>query len=209
MSEQQYSIIGAGGFGHELAGYIIEAHGVDASSIVFWDNAKNPKIEIEGASFGGNIDMISGRKGGNIFIAVGECSARERVYGKLLQRGCRFATFLHPLAYISEFAVIADGCIVGPHCSVSFSATLNVNTFINTSTSVGHHAHIGKHVICSPHTLVAGNAIVGDQVLIGSGGIVNRGVQIGHNCRIAAGAVVYRSVPDDRFVTGNPGKFSK
>ena len=209
MKPQNYSIIGAGGLGHELAAYIIETRCVATSSITFWDKVPEPNIEIDGVNFGGNVEEISSQENVQIFIAVGNCTARQRIFDKLSGRGCQLATFIHPLAYVSDFARIADGCIVGPHCSVGFRAKVNVNNLINTGASIGHNARLGNHTICSPNSIVSGSAIVGDEVLIGSGGVVNPSVRIGHKCKIAAGSVVYRNVPDDRFVIGNPGKFSK
>src|SRR3974390_118721 len=44
-----------------------------------------------------------------------------------------------------------------------------------------------------------------DNVVVGGGAKVLGNITIGHNCRIGAGSVVLRSVPDDSTVVGVPG----
>ena len=44
-----------------------------------------------------------------------------------------------------------------------------------------------------------------DNVVVGSGAKILSNITIGHNCRIGAGSVVLRSVPDNSTVVGVPG----
>src|SRR5271166_1361261 len=44
-----------------------------------------------------------------------------------------------------------------------------------------------------------------DNVVVGSGAKILGNITVGHNCRIGAGSVVLRSVPDDSTVVGVPG----
>jgi serine O-acetyltransferase len=44
-----------------------------------------------------------------------------------------------------------------------------------------------------------------DNVVVGSGAKILGNITIGHNCRIGAGSVVLRNVPDDSTVVGVPG----
>lgn len=208
MTLQSCSIVGAGGFGHELAAYLLETKAISSNQIVFWDDAQEPSIEFDEATFGGAIEAMDARHSGEVYIAVGNCSSRQSIYAKLKGRGFVFGRFIHHTAYVSDFGCIGEGCIVGPHSSVSYGAILDANILVNTCASLGHHSKIGNHTILSPNALVAGNAVIGEKVLIGSGGIVNAGVTVGDNCRIAAGSVIYRNVPGDRYVTGNPGSFA-
>jgi len=46
---------------------------------------------------------------------------------------------------------------------------------------------------------------IGDDVVIGGGAKVLGDITIGRNCRIGAGSVVLRSVPDDSTIVGVPG----
>ena len=50
---------------------------------------------------------------------------------------------------------------------------------------------------------------IGNNVWIGMNAIVLKGVTIGENSIIAAGAVVTKDVPPNTVVAGNPARFAK
>ncbi|WP_235941340.1 DapH/DapD/GlmU-related protein [Paenibacillus puerhi] len=50
---------------------------------------------------------------------------------------------------------------------------------------------------------------IGENVWIGSSATILPGVTIGDNSIVAAGAVVYRNVPEDSVVAGVPAKVVK
>ena len=50
---------------------------------------------------------------------------------------------------------------------------------------------------------------IGNNVWIGMNAIVLKGVTIGDDCVIAAGAVVTKDVPPGTIVAGNPARFAK
>ncbi|MBA2585639.1 MAG: maltose acetyltransferase, partial [Chthoniobacterales bacterium] len=51
--------------------------------------------------------------------------------------------------------------------------------------------------------------IIGDNVWIGMNAVILKGVAIGENSVVAAGAVVTKSVPENCVVAGNPAKIVK
>ena len=56
--------------------------------------------------------------------------------------------------------------------------------------------------------IVSDPVIIGDDVWVGIGSIILKGVRIGSGARIGAGAVVTRDVPENAYVSGNPGRVS-
>lgn len=52
-----------------------------------------------------------------------------------------------------------------------------------------------------------GKIVIGNNVFVGHRATVMRGVTIGNNCVVAAGAVVVKDVPDNSVVGGVPAKF--
>lgn len=100
-----------------------------------------------------------------------------------------------------DFAVEAIDKKIGG----GFLACHGTSTIIYTR-SIGKNFLVHQNVTVGRGKMVNGNdaPIIGDNVLIGTGAIVIGGIHIGNNVKIGAGAVVYKDVPDDCTVVGNP-----
>lgn len=76
--------------------------------------------------------------------------------------------------------------------------------FISESAVIGKNVTIFQHVTIGSNMLQDsshyGAPDIGNNVVIGGGGVIVGNVKIGHNCRIGAGAVVYKDVPDNSTV---------
>ena len=103
---------------------------------------------------------------------------------------------------------------IGNHCALSN----NVTMIANSSILVGNDCLIGDQVfICDSdfhgvepwrrHEVgVTAPVVLGNNVWIGSRAIILKGVIIGDNSVVAAGAVVVKPVPPNSVVGGNPAK---
>lgn len=203
---EQFSIIGGGGFGMEMAGYIYDIHEGSSITMNLWDDFTPTYTELPGLTYRGSVSDISIKKNEIALICVGDCDTRARIAILLREKGIELGKFIHPAAVVSSQASIAPGCIVLPFSCISFSAKLGWNTVINSHVGVGHHAVIGDHCVISPQALVAGYAKIGNSVFMGSGAIVTPEKSIGHNSKISAGSVVYRNYAARAFLSGNPSK---
>lgn len=68
---------------------------------------------------------------------------------------------------------------------------------------------IDHHAVVLTHDMTRGlylDTVIGNGTVIGARAIVLPGVTVGLNCRIEAGAVVIRDVPDGACVAGNPAQ---
>ena len=206
QTAEKFSIIGGGGFGSEVAGYISDIH--QGTNIIFnlWDDLGPSQTEQPRLTYQGSISNITLQKSETALICIGDCDARAQIAILLRDKGIELGKFIHPAAVVSSQASIASGCIVLPFSCISHSAKVGWNTVINSHVGVGHHAVLGDHCVISPQSLIAGRAQIGDRVFMGSGAIVTPGKSVGHNSKISAGSVIYRNYADGAFLSGNPSK---
>ena len=98
-------------------------------------------------------------------------------------------------------------------------AQIGSGFFIDHGTGVviGETTIIGNNVTLYQGVTLGGTGketgkrhpTIGDNVMIGSGAKVLGNIHIGNNCKIAAGAVVLKDVPDNCTVVGVPGRVVK
>lgn len=107
------------------------------------------------------------------------------------------------------------GVIIGERSRVGANATVVRGTLRNTrigsDTSVGNNANIGHNVeigtrcFIGPGVILAGSSAVGNDTWVSIGALV-RGVTIGKNAMVGAGAVVTRPIADGQTVNGFPAR---
>ena len=139
-------------------------------------------------------------------VAVGDPADRETLAHRITARGGRFATVVHPTAYIAPTASIGNGTVIGPFAFVGPYAQLGPHVVVNTHASVGHDCLIGDFATISPHVAVSGHAVVGRSAFLGSGSIVTPKCRLGDQAVVTAGSVVYQDVDVGHVAHGNPAK---
>ena len=107
-------------------------------------------------------------------------------------------------------------CWRGAHISIGDGSYLNRNTEIVAagSVTIGRDCKIGRDVIIMDsdqhelpgRSLVVSAVVVEDRVWIGARAIVLKGVTIGHDSIIGAGAVVTRDIPPSSVAVGQPAR---
>lgn len=105
---------------------------------------------------------------------------------------------------IHQYTWIGDEVIIGDNVRIQAFA------FIPNGVSIGHNVFIGPHVCFTndkhPPSDTWANTIVADDVSIGANATILPGVILGKGCKIGAGAVVTRNVPDGETWVGNPAR---
>ncbi len=120
--------------------------------------------------------------------------------------GNRFATLVHPAAWVSEQAVIGLGCQIMAGALVNADARLGDHVVLNLGASVSHDCRLEDGVTLGPGARMAGGARAARGVSIGMGAMVLPGVALGEGAVAGAGAVVTRPVPAGATVAGVPAK---
>ena len=107
-------------------------------------------------------------------------------------------------------------CWKGAHLAIGGGTFLNRNVEIvaTESVSVGRDCKIGRDVIVmdSDQHEIPGQpfysapVVIEDRVWIGARAIILKGVRIGHDAVIGAGAIVTRSIPPSSVAVGQPAR---
>ena len=141
-----------------------------------------------------------------LFVAIGDNSARARCLEVALRDGFAVPTLIHPAAIVSSSARLASGVIVMAGAIVQADASIGVGGIINTGASVDHDCVLGHCVHIAPGARLAGQVEIGDRTFVGIGAVVIPRMRIGHDCIVGAGAAVIRDVLDGQTVVGVPAR---
>ena len=200
-------IVGAGGFGRE-AYYRIKA----VNSVVPTWNIKGFINDIPVDLKAKKIDApILGtikdwKPSENEVFAMGIASphGKEAVAGILKSRGAKFATIIHPAAFVEETAILGEGCMISRGSTIGDCAVLG--NFVHVSGSmIGQDAEIGDFATTTGFANIT-NAKLGKRVFVGSHAVILNGRRIDDDAFICAGSIVFHNIKSGVKVLGNPAR---
>ncbi|MBM4282982.1 MAG: acetyltransferase [Deltaproteobacteria bacterium] len=141
-----------------------------------------------------------------VVVAIGNNAARRRVADRLLAAGHRFATLVHPTAWVAPSARLGDGAVVFAGAIVQPDVVVGAHAILNTGCSVDHDCVVGAFSHVAPGARLCGAVQVGDGALVGVGAAVIPAVRIGAWATVGAGAAVVRDVDAGATVVGVPAR---
>lgn len=202
-------VAGAGGLGVEVALYVRDAMAagrLNGALAGFIDDEKQGRLADLDLPVLSTIDSYEPAEGDRVVVAVGDPGGRRLIADRLEQRGARFVTVVHPLAWVAPLAHLEDGCVVAPFVTIGPRARLGAHVLVNTHAGIGHDCVIGACSAISPHAVLNGRVVLGQEVMVGSGAVVVPGQHLGARARLSAGSVVQSAVAADTTVWGNPAR---
>ena len=201
MTTDALVLIGAGGFGREVAAFI-RARGMPIQVAGFIDDEKSGD-GILGSITDHRIESGSPRR---YITCFGEGRSRTDVRLALEQRGARFTTLVFPdVMHASGLAHSVNSIFLGA-CSVSCDVTVGDDVLVQGMAVIGHDVSIGHGVTVSSHAFVGGWAHLGDYCTLHPHAVVLPHVKVGEGAVVGAGAVVIKDVAPYTTVFGSPAK---
>jgi len=208
-------LLGAGGFGREVA-----------ASILPFMNERKPSYELIGFIDDGDQykegDMIDGYPwlGGQEWIldhkddvcctcTIGSAKKKAELQRELTRQGVRFATLIGKRVYIASDSVIGPGSVIYGRVRISVNCRIGAGVVLNDNVSLGHDVTIGDYTSIMPGTGISGGCVIGKEVDIGGHAYIVPGRKVGDGARIAAGSIVFTNVKAGTTVLGNPAKRMK
>ncbi len=198
-------IVGAGGFGREVA-FAAESRPEGWAVSGFLDDRADVGRTIEGWRLLGRIDEAS--PGVSCVVAVGNPRVRRTLAERASERGVAFATVdLDPSRHRS--VLIAEGGMLMAGVRTTVNTQIGRHFIGNLNCTIGHDVRIGSFVTIAPLVAISGNVQIGDGAEIGTGACLREGIRIGEGAMVGMGAVVVRDVEANSVVVGNPARMIK
>lgn len=201
-------IVGAGGFGREVYGWLQAADDVsdwqfrgflddNSEALKHLDYDKGVVAPIEGFAVTPSQLFVCG---------IGEISTKIKLCRPLLEQGAEFLTVVHPTAVVGRNVQLGQGVVLCPGVILTCDIRVGDMVMINCSSTVGHDATIGNWCTISAHCDLTGHTRLGQGVFMGSGARVIPGKSVGDQAVVGAGSVVIQSVAAGQKVFGNPAR---
>lgn len=143
---------------------------------------------------------------GDIIVAVGNNSVRQRLCKRVQAAGFNLVNLVHPSAVVSPSARIGAGVVVMPLVVINARACIEEGVIINTAAVVEHDCMIHAYANICPNVSLAGNVVVGESTDVGIGSCAIQGMHIGANSLVGAGSVIVNHVADNVVAYGNPAR---
>jgi len=200
-------IVGAGGFGREVLGYIEDDNPL--FRVKGFLDSRGDALEGTPRSVGIVGDPLTYQPlADEVFMAaVGDPQMRFKYTATLRDvHHVDFATVVHPRANVSRHANLRHGCIIAPQVGLSVDTHIGEFSCIQEYTVVGHDAHIGNWCQINSHCTIAGGARIGHFVTIHPNSVVTARAVIGDGAIVGPGSVVMGRIPAGITVLGNPAR---
>jgi sugar O-acyltransferase (sialic acid O-acetyltransferase NeuD family) len=139
-------------------------------------------------------------------LAIGDITARRRLWQLLRHRSAAMATIIHPSSVVSPRADIGAGVVVGACAYVSPGARLGDAVYVEDHVSIGVDVTIGENCVIAPGATLTASALVGANSFIGAASTVLPEVEVGPDNVIGASTCVRRDTPANAVCFGVPAK---
>jgi sugar O-acyltransferase (sialic acid O-acetyltransferase NeuD family) len=200
MSAQSLLLLGRGGFGRELAAWIL-ARGMPFAVVGFLDDENPSAPDVRGP-----IQGHAPQQDAHYLTCFGHGRARHQVRTQLQARGARFVTLVSPDTMTATSLAGTSNSIFLGACSISSGVTLGDDLLVQGFAVVGHDVSIGTGVTISSHAFIGGHARLEPFCTIHPHAVVLPNVVVGEGAVVGAGTVVIKNVPPGATVFGSPAK---
>ena len=202
-------IIGAGGFGREVAWLVERINEVnpiwnlkgfidDKESL--WGSVEGEYLVLGGCEYLNSLNNVYA------VCAVGSAKVRKIIIDKLKNSNVKFATLVDPSALVSYRVEIGEGSIICAGTVITVDIKIGNHVIINLDCTIGHDDVIEDFVTIYPSVNVSGNVLIGECSELGTGMQIIQGKKVTPNTIIGAGAVVVKDCAESGTYVGSPAK---
>lgn len=211
---KKIAIIGAGGFGREVACLInaINEKSKGWDFIGFFDDVKDIGYENEYGKVLGRIkDLNSYPESLAVVVAIAKPSAIEVIVKSITLPNIYFPNLIAPdiIFFDKNNMSLGQGNIIGFGCSISCNVCIGNFNIFNCFISIGHDTKIGDYNAVMPSTKISGDITIGDRNFFGASSVILEKLTIGNDTTIGANSLIFRNTKDKNTYIGNPASIVK
>lgn len=204
-------IIGAGGFGREIAWLVDRINKVKPTWNLLGFIDDNPKMENEILNgvkvIGSSLWLNNQAEEIYAVCSIGSARIREEVIKKTKAlKNIKFANLIDPSVIMSDFIKMGEGNIICAGSILTTNITLENHVIINLDCTIGHDAVIKSYTTLYPSVNVSGSTVLEKCVEMGTGSQIIQGKKIEEYTIVGAGAVVVKNLPSMCTAVGIPAK---
>jgi len=206
------AIIGAGGFGKEVACIINKINETKPTwkLVGFFDDGMKNGSQVShfGKILGNTQDLNLWKDDLSIVFAIGNPKIIKMIVSSLSNKFLNFPNLIHPEVFFADRISLnlGKGNVVVRGCSFSVDVVVGDFNQFNSLSAIAHDVQVGSFNVFMPLTRVSGEVSIGSLNLFGIGSIILQKIKIGNRVKIAPSSVVMRKTKDDCFYMGNPAK---
>lgn len=206
-------IVGAGGTGEDVAGFLYDINDVgptyECLGFLDDDPAK------QGTCIGG-LPVLGPLEQAKEYpdAAFVDCLGSPRTFLQRQERAAelgidddRFETIIHPSAVVAHGCSVGNGCVLYPFTHIGPGVELGDRVVILSHSVIHHHSRVGRFTIVASGCNVSGGVVIGESSYLGAGCSIRDGASIGDHCLIGMGSVVVEAVESGSVVAGVPARF--
>ena len=207
------AILGAGGFGREVACLIKRINEKEPTwnFIGFFEDnevLKGPPISHFGSCLGGTETLIAWEKPLAVVMAIGNSIVVKKIVEKITNPNIEFPNLIHPNFFISdpETFCIGRGNIIQGNCTATCNVSIGDFNIFNGFVVMGHDVNVGNFNTFMPAVRVSGEVNIGEYNFFGVGSIILQQIKIGNKVRLGAGSVLMTKPKEGFLYLGVPAK---
>ncbi|AKT29799.1 dTDP-4-amino-4,6-dideoxy-D-glucose acetyltransferase VioB [Pseudomonas syringae pv. actinidiae] len=209
MNVNRLLIVGAGAFGREVHAWLLDWVKLNPGWVIAGFINDGPGSIARFDHYPAVVSSVEGYEPGPedyLVCAIAKPSDKRLVVEKLLGKGARFFTLIHPSVIMGENVVIGQGAVICPSTVLSVDLRIGAFVTLNIGCLVGHDADIGDFSTLSGHCDITGGVVLEEEVFMGTHASVLPNVKVGKQAVVGAGSVAIRNVAAGITVFGVPAK---
>lgn len=193
-------IIGAGGFGREVASMVAKSE-----SFIY---AVQDEYHTTDNIHGRPVVKLSDVKEDTSFrfvIAIGNPIARAKVTA-IMPSSTDWATIIDPRATIGPRVSIGPGSIICAGAVLTCDINIESHVQVNLNSTIGHNSVISSFATIAPGANISGSVSIGERCYIGTGSCIREGVTMHAKSTLGMGGALVASTKQPGIYLGVPAR---